>query len=346
MAVSTPATAATDEARWLELLPEAVLVARDAAVAYANQAARCLFDPASQRELRGQPVSRLLPDSQAAPAQASRLDGSRFSMSLFSAPTTLDGRPAVLHVVRDIEYEQALEHRLETKRRLLLALSGRLINFQEHERRYIARELHDEIGQCLSAIRVQFAKLQRRVEKPEALALIDSAADLTERTLGRVRSLSLLLHPPQLETLGLVAALRWHLGEQQRLHELKIRFESTGVEEPVNPDLAIAVYRIVQEALSNALHHGQAQRVTVALRQAEGHLVVSVNDDGVGFNPESLGQHNAVRPTLGLLSMMERARLLGGTLTIDSAPGRGTRIAARLPFRAASEHDQASRDPG
>lgn len=342
MAAARP-THIADEARWLEQLPEAVLVVEDGVVVCANGAARQLFDPTQRRDLAGQPAARLLDDA----ALAQRLDGSRFPMSLSSEPTTFEGRSALLHLVRDIEYEQALQQRLESKRRRLLALSGRLINFQEHERRHIARELHDEIGQCLSAIRVQFAKLQRRTDQPEALALINSAASLTESTLGRVRSLALLLHPPQLATLGLVAALRWHLEEQKRLYGLQIHFNSGPVQEPVQPDIAIAVYRIVQEALSNALRHGGAGQVSVALGTAGDALTMSVTDDGVGFNPDSLDNRPQARLTLGLLSMTERARLLGGELTIDSAPGKGTRIAARLPLRAARDgHDEASSNPG
>ncbi|RZJ12778.1 MAG: sensor histidine kinase [Rubrivivax sp.] len=340
---SAGSTPFADEAHWLERLPEAVLVVENGAVAYANCAARNLFDPAQQRELTGEPASRLLPEA----AQAERLDGRRFPVALSSESTTFESRSAILHVVRDTEYEQALEQRLESKRRRVLALSGRIINVQEHERRHIARELHDEIGQCLSAIRVQFAKLQRRVEQPETLALINSAASLTESTLGRVRSLALLLHPPQLETLGLVAALRWHLTEQKRLYGLHIHFNSGPVQEPVPPDVAIAAYRILQEALSNALRHGKAAEVTVALGTVEDALTLTIMDDGVGFNPDMLDSVPEPRLTLGLLSMTERARLLGGELSIISAPGKGTRIAAVLPLKAAHPlHDQASSDPG
>jgi len=241
-------------------------------------------------------------------------------------------RAAALHLVRNVEHEQSLQLRLENKRRALRALSGRLIHMQERERRSIARELHDEIGQCLSAIRVQFAKLQRQVDSPEALTLIDSAASLTERTLGRVRSLSLLLHPPQLETLGLSAALRWHLEEQQRLHGMRIRFEESPITRPVHPDLAIAVYRIVQESLSNAQRHAHAREVTVRLLPLEHALVLEVADDGRGFDLLNASA-DAQAPTLGLVGMSERARLLDGELSIESAPGRGTQITAHFPWK-------------
>lgn len=339
----------TDEAGWLALLPEAVLVVRDAVVAHANLAARRLFDPWRERELRGEPACHLLPeagDDELTPRRGRRLDGSRFAMALSTVPTTCEGAAAELLVVRDIEPELALQQRLDARQRQLLDLSGRLISFQEHERRHVARELRDEIGQCLSAIRLQFARLLRRVEQPEAVALIDSACGMTERTLGQVRSLSLLLRPPQLETLGLVAALRWHLQQQRRLFGLQIRFESEAVREPVDPDVAIAVYRIVQEALSNTLRHAQAENITVELHGAADGISVTVADDGIGFVPDNMELRTSTGPTLGLLSMRERARLLGGHLIVSSALGMGTHIAARLPYNAAPKNDKAPSDPG
>jgi signal transduction histidine kinase len=299
----------------------------DEAIVYANPAAERLFDAPSPPGLRGEQVSRLLPGT----GEAARLDGSRFAASVQSAPTTFAGRPAMLYIVRNTEHEQALQRRLAHKRSVLLALSGRLIHLQENERRHIARELHDEIGQCLSAIRVQFAKLQRRVKSPEALALIASAASMTESTLGRVRSLSLLLHPPQLDTLGLSAALRWHVEEQRKLHGLEVVLEVGSISEPVQPDLAIAVYRIVQESLSNVLRHARARWVTVALQMQGDVLAVEIRDDGRGFDAAGQRANKHAEPTLGLLSMTERARLVGGVLEVSSTPGQGTRVAASFP---------------
>lgn len=215
----------------------------------------------------------------------------------------------------------------------LTALSRGLIEVQERERRTIARELHDEIGQCLSAIRVQFAKLQRRVDDDELQALIDSAAAMTERTLGRVRSLSLLLHPPQLDTLGLEAALAWHLDEQRRLHGVAIEFEPRGLQREIHPEVATAAYRIVQESVSNALRHGCAARIVVQARAETHALLLDIRDDGRGFVPATIEEGQAVRPSLGLLGMAERARLLGGDVGVVSTVGMGTSIAALLPWK-------------
>ena len=215
----------------------------------------------------------------------------------------------------------------------LQALSRGLIGLQERERRGIARELHDEIGQSLSAIRVQFAKLRRRVEGTELLGLIDAAGALTEQTLGRVRNLSLMLHPPQLETLGLEAALRWHVGQVEKLHGLAVVLDVGPLDRPMDPDLAIAVYRIVQEALNNVVRHARAGQASVAISSDARQLRVDIADDGVGFLLSQVRLKWEESPSMGLIGMQERARLLGGELSVRSQPGQGTRIAASLPWR-------------
>ncbi|WP_119156620.1 PAS domain-containing sensor histidine kinase [Caldimonas tepidiphila] len=346
---------ADELAQLLAMLPEAVLIVREGRITYANRAAQELFDPDGTQVLEGHPLNGLvLPpywsgveqrmqrvlasgerDPRFLPRTMCRLDGSRFEASVGTSAVHFDDRPAVLKIVRDVDEMNRMQRQVTRVQQELAALSGRLIELQEHERRSIARELHDEIGQCLSAIRVQFAKLQRRVQGEEPLALIASAAAMTERTLSRVRSLSLLLHPPQLGTLGLEAALRWHIEEQQRLHGTPISLRVALGREPLDPDLGIACYRIVQESLSNALRHADARCIEVELRGASADgLVLRITDDGIGFAAEQAGARQAERPSLGLVGMMERARLQGGELTVSSAPGQGTRVEAVLPWKS------------
>jgi signal transduction histidine kinase len=315
----------------MEDLPAAVLISQNGLVAFANRCAGALFSAGAKVGLCGVPLARLLPGavSGMGHGEGRRLDGLSFAAAWTHSATTFQDNPAELYVVRSAGAERTLEARLQRHEGQLRQLSARMIETQERERRHIARELHDEIGQCLSAIRVQFATLQRRTELPEALALIGSAADLTERTLGRVRSLALLLHPPQLDTLGLRAALRWHIREQERLHDWRIRFNDAEVGHDIPADLAIAVYRIVQESLSNALLHGRAQAVCVDLTREREGLKLQVVDDGCGFDPEEVSTRET--PTLGLMGMTERARLLAGSLTIASTPGEGTRVTAVFP---------------
>jgi signal transduction histidine kinase len=315
----------------LDTLPEAALVCQNGWVTFANRRARALFAAGDAQDLRGVSLRKLLPDLAAGvdSGQGCPLNGPHFAAAWSCGTTTFRAAPAQLYVVRDATRERTLHARLQRKDIEMQRLSAWVIQAQERERRHIARELHDEIGQCLSAIRVQFAKLQRRTESPEALSLIKSAADLTETTLGRVRSLSLLLHPPQLETLGLRAALRWHIREQERLHDWRIDFNDADIGHDVPHDLAIAVYRIVQESLSNAQLHGNAHVVKIALSAEENLLRLHVLDDGCGFDPKEVSARET--STLGLLAMAERTRLLNGTLEVISAPGKGTQVLAVFP---------------
>ena len=319
---------------WIDHLPEAVLLAQDGLVIYANETAGEMFAAQARGTLYQVPLTRLLLGEirPGGDHTARRLDGREFAAELKLQATMVAGREAILHVVRNVDHERGLEKRLGEKQAEIHRLAGRLLETQERERRHIARELHDEIGQCLSAIRVQFAKLQRRTEAPEALALIESAAALTERTLGRVRSLSLLLHPPQLETLGLGAALQWHVREQAQLHDWSIGFEGRQLRREPHPDVAIAVYRILQESLSNARRHGHAQHVMVELAGDEERINLRIVDDGRGFDMNRINPDQAL-PTLGLIGMAERARLLGGTFHIASAPDKGTRVCAAFPSK-------------
>lgn len=240
-------------------------------------------------------------------------------------------RETVAEVQRLQELEWHGRRAAELAQMGLQALSRGLIELQERERRGIARELHDEIGQSLSAIRVQFAKLRRRVDSTELLDLIDAASLVTEQTLGRVRTLSLMLHPPQLETLGLEAALRWHIRQLSKLHGMDIAFETGPLPQPLRPDVAIAVYRIVQEALNNVVLHARASHAGVELAAHEKGVRVVIRDDGAGFCLTSVKLRWEESPSLGLLGMQERARQLGGELEVWSQPGVGTRIEAFLP---------------
>lgn len=333
--LGTAPSAVHEKGLWLDQLPAAVLVSCGGRVRYANAQACALFLAPAPQALHEVPLRDLLspPLGEVGPMIAHRVNGERFHAAVHTCATTLEGQEGAMHCVRDVGYERALEQRLESKHAAVQQLSGRLIEAQERERRHIARELHDEIGQCLSAIRVQFAKLLRSGPSAEARSLIESASGLTERTLGRVRSLSLLLHPPQLETLGLHAALRWHLKEEERLHGWRVHFEEDNPAARVPSDLSIAIYRIVQESLSNERRHGGARTATVRLAARHHVLRLEVTDDGRGFVPDD--NCLSSRPSLGLLGMAERARVLRGELTVTSAPGRGTSICAVFPWQGA-----------
>ncbi len=226
---------------------------------------------------------------------------------------------------------QALEAQVARARQLALDL----MHAQESERKVVAQELHDEIGQALTALLLNLGALERRLagtEDTRSLEHLTEARWLAEQTLGRTRTLSLDLRPPALDDLGLVAASRWYLEQVGQRSGLNVDFCVTGSEHPLSSDVALAVYRILQEAATNVCRHAGAERLNVTLVYAEDALHLQIEDDGRGFDPAALAAAGALYRSSGLLGMQERAAALGGECTITSAPGRGTRIHVRIPL--------------
>jgi PAS domain S-box-containing protein len=208
-------------------------------------------------------------------------------------------------------------------------LSGMILASQEKERTAIARELHDELGQVLTALRIDATWLQRRLHESDAKASgrAGSMCDLIDRTITDVRSIATRLRPAVLDDLGLVDALEWYTGDFEKRTGIACRFSQRQVP-LVRGEGAIAAYRVAQEALTNVARHAQAARVEVSLEAREGWLVLRVTDDGRGFERQPFSGQGG----WGLAGMQERAALVGGELTISSAPRRGTTVLLRLPL--------------
>jgi two-component system sensor histidine kinase UhpB len=211
----------------------------------------------------------------------------------------------------------------------LQAVSARLLTVQEAERAHLARELHDQIGQALTAMKITLQNAGAQVTDPKVRHQLATGVAIADQTLAQVRGLSLDLRPPQLDHLGLAAALRWHLARQAQLAGLQAVFTDDGTPRQLPEPVAISAYRIAQEAVTNAIRHAGANTLRVACGVADGSLRLEISDDGVGFVP-----HRYAGGSLGLASMHERAALVGGELRIDSTPGSGTRVNARLPLAA------------
>lgn len=216
---------------------------------------------------------------------------------------------------------------LRTTNRQLHALSQRLIQAQEEERLHLSRELHDESGQLLAALTVQFGLLER--EAPESfrsrVAELKENANAIQRNLHR---LAVNLRPASLDHLGLITALQQFVREFSRQNNIPVDFETLGLAEKRMPaEIETALFRTVQEALTNVVLHAQATRVDVLLSSTNGHVNTIIEDNGIGFIPAS----NGTEEQLGLFGMRERIEMLGGTLSIESAPGKGTTVKAELP---------------
>lgn len=209
----------------------------------------------------------------------------------------------------------------------LQELSARSREAQEEERKSIARELHDEVGQSLTAVLVEMANLSTLMRNQKTDVLEPKVAEikkLVEDSIVVVRSMALLLRPPMLDDLGLVPALQWQAREVTRRAGIHVEIAAEGLPENLPDDLKTCIYRIVQEALHNVMQHAEASAVRVAIRLQEQQIHMSIEDNGKGFSVKS-------ERGMGLLGMEERASHLGGTLTVESHPGAGSTLRVALP---------------
>ena len=212
-------------------------------------------------------------------------------------------------------------------------LLERLICAQEDERRRIARELHDETSQALTALIIGLGSVEEALplDANESRRRLEAARGLTIQTLEEVRKIIMDLRPTSLDDLGLVPALRWYSRTQANRMGLRLTFEARGVEDRLPPQIETALFRVVQEALTNIARHAGARSVRVEIENIESTLVMVIEDDGSGFDVErSMAQGTSTRG-LGLLGMKERVNFLGGSIAIDSTIGRGTRVIVRVP---------------
>jgi len=230
-------------------------------------------------------------------------------------------------------YAGRLETRLERQRdreadtaRDLQRLSSQLLTAQEEERRSIARELHDEVGQVLTAIKVELAMAQHRIESAGGdVTVLAGVRSIANGALSAVRDLSHLLHPAMLDDLGLPSAIDWYAKGFERRHGIRVEVRRDDMNSRLTPDIEAAVYRIVQEALTNVARHAHATRCQIHLQRLPQTLVVTIEDNGVGFDPATAARG------LGLISVRERAIQVRGELRLDSKPGRGTRLTVDVP---------------
>jgi signal transduction histidine kinase len=219
-------------------------------------------------------------------------------------------------------------------RERLRALSRQLIEAQETERRSLARELHDEIGQVLTAVKTNLQTIQLAPEPAVLASRLKESLGIVDRALRQVRDLSLNLRPSLLDDFGLVAALEWYVDRQAERSGCAIEFVSDLPDTRYAPDIETACFRVAQAALTNVTRHAQASHVRVEVRESSSasgrELLLIVRDDGAGFDVRSALERAVRGDSMGLLGMQERLALVGGQLDIDSAPGYGTDIRARF----------------
>jgi two-component system, NarL family, sensor histidine kinase UhpB len=226
---------------------------------------------------------------------------------------------------------QLQQQQLETQLRRVQTLSGAVIRAQEQERQRIARELHDEASQALTAIIVGHRVIEQLTDVETIKRKSGELRDLTADTLDALHRLIIELRPSLLEERGLLPALRWYAGEYGERFGVKPDLFAAGFEERLPREVETALFRIVQEALTNAARHAQAQHICIRLLRRPGQIEASIDDDGRGFVADRTVAGAAPAPGLGLLGMQERAALVGGHCEVRSVPGHGTRIVVSIP---------------
>lgn len=238
------------------------------------------------------------------------------------------GAKYLLTKLMNITERKRAEEEIRLNRDRLAELSRRLVQTHETESRAIGRELHDQIGQMLTALKLTLEIAPQLPPEPAAKKFAQ-AHELVDDLLNRVSRLSLELRPPMLDDLGLIPALLWHVNRYREGTGIQVDFKHSEVEgKRFSSEIETTAYRIVQESLTNVARHARATRARFEVRQRDGWLEIEIEDDGVGFDPES-----ALAKNRGLSGMRERAGLVGGTFQIDSQKGKGTRKIVRLPLQ-------------
>ena len=218
---------------------------------------------------------------------------------------------------------------MRASREQLQALSRRLVEVQEEERRSIARELHDEVGQALTTLRVELEVLERKIGDPPQVVLgTTQLKQIVEQVMQNLHRLAVDLRPASLDQLGLAAAVRQHGASVRAAQGIEVQVETLNWDGRLPAELEVTLYRIVQESLNTVVRPAREGHADVILERRDSSVIAVIEDDGQGFDPAAVRE----RDRLGLLGMRERAEALGGTLLVESAPGSGTTVRVEVPF--------------
>jgi PAS domain S-box-containing protein len=260
--------------------------------------------------------------------QGMRKDGSTFPVELRGKFIPSDGRTLRVTALRDITERKRAEEQMRHYADRLRTLSRRLLEVQETERRHLARELHDEVGQQLTALQLAL-KTAAALPPEQRTEGLERAQRLVSELVGQVRDLSLSLRPTLLDDLGLLPALLWHFRRYTPQTGVRVLFEHSGLKGRLAAEVETAAYRIVQEALTNVARHAGVAEAVVVVEVRDHLLRIAVEDAGPGFD---LAAVRAAGRGNGLSGMQERVALLGGQWLLQSTPGEGTRLSAELPL--------------
>lgn len=230
----------------------------------------------------------------------------------------------------EITERKRAEEELKRSRQQLRDLSARLQTILEEERTRISREIHDELGQQLTILKMDLSWLKKRLAKNQKSLKerTKSMAKMVDATIQTVRKISTEMRPVVLDDLGLTAAMEWQVEDFQNRTGMRCRFTARPEEITLDPGRSTTVFRIFQETLTNIVRHANADEITVRLEKREGRLLLEVSDNGKGITEGQIANSKS----LGLLGIRERALLWGGTVSIQGAPGKGTTLSVKIPI--------------
>lgn len=338
--------------------PVAIWITEGERVVFANQACASLFGLPGREALIGLPLYALLsPTShtgvraKVAQAFASegavstvqgeivRTDGSLCEVEMVVAALPDHERTFVQMVITDVTARLQEKRILLHSRRTLRELSASLVEAREEERRRIARELHDELGQRLTALKLELAAQQQATQAQVPDERLQAMMDMVDDTVAAVRRIAVDLRPPMLDDLGLHAAIEWLTHDFSRRSGIQVTLRLVDSPEPMPQNIATAVYRIVQEALTNMARHARASQAVISIETKGRRLQLVVEDDGQGFPKD---QPPPPRGSFGLIGMRERVHMLGGQITLKNAASGGARLVVRLPLKHSGPLDLAA----
>ena len=338
-----------------DLLPVAIWITEGERVVYANRACARLFGVAHRDRLTGQSIYALLAPVAHEPVREkvahalawqeevvtvrgkiARQDGTSRDVEMVVAALPDLSRTLVQMVLSDIT-EQSQERRdLLDSRRTLRDLAASVVDAREEERRHIARELHDELGQRLTALKLELSALEGSGAPGGPSGRMQSMIEMVDDTVAATRRISMDLRPLMLDDLGLSAAIEWLAQDFERRAGLRVELRLAPLPDPIPQKVLTALYRIVQEALTNTVRHARASRVVVSMTRSASHIELCVEDNGAGFPDDPLG---TPKRSFGLIGIRERVLMLGGRLNIGNLPGGGARLVVSLPI--SGSHDTA-----
>ncbi|MBS4027423.1 MAG: PAS domain S-box protein [Ignavibacteriales bacterium] len=238
-------------------------------------------------------------------------------------------------VTTDIRESKKAEELLQQQKNTLQQLTEQLLSTQESERKRISHELHDELGQSLTMLKLNIESLKKELSESatsSAIQKLETMTSLSETVLDQIHELTLELHPSMLDDLGLLQTLRWHLDRFGKQTNITPKILTQNFEQRLQPNIEIALYRIVQEATTNIAKHANAKNVIVTISKSEALLNVTIEDDGRGFSLNEIEQRATEHFGIGIIGMKERVSLLNGTMRIETAMGEGTKIIIALPI--------------